>query len=296
MGIRLNAFTRNLSKFFFGHSVARISDLSLELDEKLKGGDPSPGVRWLLSHFVADFSAHGAHHIPSQGPLLIIANHPASYDALLISAFVHRPDYKIIIGKIPIYDYLPNVSRHAIFAPPKTDANGRMTTLRRSLRHLRDGGALLIFPRGDIEPDPALEVQPALVMDGWSRSLEIFLRQVPNLQVVIAMVSGVIAPQAFRHPFTWFKREQADRANGTKSIRTKNQQRNKNETKTFLICFQNLTFLSPYRRGIRALFVDGWRKKYSLLPFSFTQAVNVSLLVKSYPRFLRRYFLLLKSA
>ena len=211
MGIRLTPFTRKVSDLIFRRAVERISDLSLQLDEKLAGGDPSVGVRWILPRFLDDFTAYGAHHIPAQGPLLIIANHPASYDALLISAFVHRPDYKIFIGKITVYDYLPNIARHAIFSPPKEEVSGRMTSLRTAIRHLQDGGSLLIFPRGDIEPDPALEEKPALVMDAWSRSLEIFLRQIPNLQVVVASVSGVIAPKAIQHPFTWFKRKQTDR-------------------------------------------------------------------------------------
>ncbi len=211
MGLKETTFTRRLGELLFGRAINRLADLALQLDEKLSGGDPSVGMRWILPYFMANFSAQGSERIPQAGPLLLIANHPASYDALLISAFIHRPDYRIFIGKISPYDHLPNISHHAIFSPPKGDTSGRMTTLRQAIRHLQGGGSLLIFPRGDIEPDPALEVQPALVMDTWSRSLDIFLRRVPDLQVVAAAVSGVIAPQALRHPFTWFKRKQTDR-------------------------------------------------------------------------------------
>lgn len=211
IGLPQTPLLRQFGAHFFQRAVERVADLALQLDEKLASGDPSVGVRWILPHFVVNFSAQNSERIPQTGPLLIVSNHPASYDALLISAFVHRTDYKIIIGKIPPYDHLPNIARHAIFSPQRDDVNGRMTTLRQALRHLRDGGSLLIFPRGDIEPDPALEAKPALAMETWSRSLDIFLRQVPDLQVVAAAVSGVIAPQALHHPFTWFKRKRADR-------------------------------------------------------------------------------------
>lgn len=211
MGLQNTTPFCQISNWLFGRAINRIAELALALDEKLEDGNPALGMRWILPHFVASFSAQNSERLPQTGPLLIVSNHPASYDALVISAFIHRPDYKIFIGKIPPYDHLPNIARHAIFSPPKDDLSGRMKTLRQAIRHLRDGGSLLIFPRGDIEPDPALEAKPALAMEAWSRSLEIFLRQVPDLQVVAAAVSGVIAPKALHHPFTWFKRQQADR-------------------------------------------------------------------------------------
>ena len=78
-------------------------------------------------------------------------------------------------------------------------------------RLLRNGGALLIFPRGSIEPDPAWMPHPDAEFDHWSRSLEIFMQRVPQLQILITIASGVISKSAMRHPLTWFRRNRPDR-------------------------------------------------------------------------------------
>ncbi len=206
--------TRNIKtvvRLIFGRATRRFSELVLGLDREIKLHGSAAGARWLLPHFVAEYEALGEEIIPRDGPLLIVSNHPASYDGMLISAFVNRPDYKIIIGEIPPYRYLPHVNQHAIFSPPVSNTFGRMQTLRNAIQHLRDGGSLLIFPRGAIEPDPAFMPNPDEEFDKWSRSLEVFLQRVPRTRVLVTMVSGVIAPVAMRHPITWFRKARPDR-------------------------------------------------------------------------------------
>jgi hypothetical protein len=86
-----------------------------------------------------------------------------------------------------------------------------MRTLREAIQHLRQGGAILIFPRGNIEPDPAFMPNPGTEFDRWSRSLEILLRRAPQTRILPTIVSGVISQDAIRHPITWFHRSQKDR-------------------------------------------------------------------------------------
>jgi 1-acyl-sn-glycerol-3-phosphate acyltransferase len=175
-----------------------------------EGGLPA-GARWLLPRFVKSHSACGVENIPDSGPLVIASNHPASIDSIVISAHVNRRDYKVIIGDIPFFEHLPHVSRHSIFAPDKNDLAGRMQVMRESIRHLRNGGALLIFPRGTIEPDPAFMPHPDAEFHHWSRSLEIFMQRVTGLQILITIASGVISQSAMRYPITWFRRSRPDR-------------------------------------------------------------------------------------
>ena len=52
-----------------------------------------------------------------------------------------------------------------------------MQVMRESIRHLKNGGALLIFPRGSIEADPAFMPHPEAEFEHWSRSLEIFMQR-----------------------------------------------------------------------------------------------------------------------
>jgi len=211
MGLPPTHITQAIIPLIFGRAAQRLSDMALGFDREVAHHGFAAGARWLLPHFVSAHTARGEERILNEGPLLIVSNHPASYDGILISAYVNRPDYKIIIGEIPPYKFLPHVSRHAIFSPSVKNAFGQMQTVRNAIRHLQGGGALLIFPRGGIEPDPAFMLDPEAEFGKWSRSLEIFLERVPQTRVLVTIVSGVIARSALRHPMTWFRKSRPDR-------------------------------------------------------------------------------------
>jgi hypothetical protein len=202
---------RALIRLIFGRATRKFSELLLGLDREIEQHGSAAGARWLLPNFVVDHQARGAQIIPREGPLLIVSNHPASYDGMVISAYIDRTDYKIIIGEVPPYRYLPHVSRHAIFSPPDKNTFGRMQTVRDAIQHLKEGGALLTFPRGGIEPDPAFMRDPDAEFHRSSRSLEIFLQRVPQTQLLVTIVSGVIARALMRHPITWFRTARPDR-------------------------------------------------------------------------------------
>ena len=194
-----------------GRAARRFSELALELDHIVEKDGLAAGARWLLLRFVRSYSASGVENIPPEGPLVLASNHPASIDSVLISAHVNRPDYKVIIGEIPFFMNLPNISKNAIFAPSIGDISGRMRAVRDIVHHLKSNGAILIFARGSIEPDPGFMPDPVADFHRWSRSLEFFLRKVPHTQVLVTMVSGVIASSAMRHPVTWFRQTRPDK-------------------------------------------------------------------------------------
>jgi hypothetical protein len=205
------SLARKMIRALFEKGAFRFSELALNLDRVVKRSGAMAGARWLLTHFVREYEADGTGMIPDEGPLIIASNHPAAYDGMLISACIPRADYRILIGEIPPYRFLPNVSRYGIFVPQPHNPFGRMLAVRRAIQHLRNGGALLIFPRGGIEPDPAFMPHPDAEFDQWSRSLEVFLERVPRARVLVTAVSGVISKRIFRHPITWFRKARADR-------------------------------------------------------------------------------------
>jgi hypothetical protein len=202
---------RKIIALLAGKAARRFSELAIELDHTIGRDGLAAGARWLLPKFAKSFSANGVENIPSNGPLVIASNHPASIDSVLISAHVTRPDYKVIIGEIPFFKNLPNLSKNAIFAPAANNVYGRMQVVRDVIQHLKRDGAILIFARGGIEPDPAFMPDPQADFNKWSRSLEIFLKKVPQTQVLVTMVSGVIAKSAMSHPITWFRQARPDR-------------------------------------------------------------------------------------
>ena len=76
-------------------------------------------------------------------------------------------------------------------------------------RHLQEGGALLTFPAGEIEPDPATfgpQRCAAASLQQWSGSYALFARLAPRTRFVPALVSHVISPDAQRHPLTLLRR------------------------------------------------------------------------------------------
>ena len=211
LGLPQTSPIRRMMAWTAGKAIRRFARLASELDCVVEKDGLAGGARWLLPRFVKGHSARGVENIPATGPLVIASNHPAYIDSVIISAHVPRQDYKVIIGEIPFFKHLPNISRNAIFAPAPSDPMGRMQVIRDVIRHLKNNGAILIFPRGGIEADPAWMPHPAAEFDHWSRSLEIFLKQVPDTQVLVTIVSGVISRTAMRHPITWFRRARPDR-------------------------------------------------------------------------------------
>ena len=205
------SWTRNAVRFVFGKAATAAAKVGLGLDQAVAEGGLAGGARWILPRFVKSHAARGVETLPPHGPLVIAANHPASVDSIVISAHVNRTDYKAIVGEIPFFQHLPHVNANAIFAPDQSNPMGRMQVIRESIRHLKCGGALLIFPRGGIEADPEWMPQPEAEFHHWSRSLEIFLERVPGLRILVTMVSGVISPSSMKHPITLFRKARPDR-------------------------------------------------------------------------------------
>ena len=203
--------SQNIIRLIFGKAAHAAAKVGVDLDNAVAEGGLPAGARWLLPRFVKSHEARGIEHIPSSGPLVIAANHPASVDSIVISAHVNRPDYKAIIGDIPFFQHMPHINERAFFAPDRSNPMGRMQVIRDSIRHLKSGGALLIFPRGGIEADPAFMPDPDGEFHHWSHSLEIFLQRVPGLKILITIVSGVIIPHAMKNPITWFRKARPDR-------------------------------------------------------------------------------------
>jgi hypothetical protein len=64
----------------------------------------------------------------------------------------------------------------------------------------------MLFPTGILDPDPAILPGAEKALENWSKSLEIFLRSVPETKVLVTIVSGVLAQECLRHPLTKLRR------------------------------------------------------------------------------------------
>jgi hypothetical protein len=130
-------------------------------------------------------------------------------DTVCLFAAIPRPDLKILAADRPFFHALPAVSRSLVFIPDEPER--RMAALRKAIDHLKSGGALLTFPAGEIEPDPAVLPGALEALERWSPSTALFLRLVPEAGVVPIVVSGVLSRRAQSHPFTLLRRKRPDR-------------------------------------------------------------------------------------
>ena len=187
----------------------RFAQLAQRFDNRVSSMGFTEACRWLLPRFVSGLSIQGLENVPKEGPLLITSNHPGTVDGLLISANIPRPDLKIVASGFEFLRNLPATARHLIYT--SSDTHERMGVVRQAIQQLKQGGALLIFPSGRLDPDPDVMPDAEQAFKLWSPSLEIFLRRVPQTHVLISIVSGVLTPSAMRNPIARLQRTMNDR-------------------------------------------------------------------------------------
>jgi hypothetical protein len=167
------------------------------------------GGAWALAQFVPGWTATGQAMVPRSGPLLIVSNHPGLYDTIALFAAIPRSDLLVIAADRPFLRALPHTSRHMLYLGDSPSS--RFGLIRSAARHLKQEGAVLTFPGGEIEPDPAVQPGAVEALERWSASLDLFVRLAPRVTIVPAIVSGVLSSGAQRHPLTRIRRTRKGR-------------------------------------------------------------------------------------
>ena len=178
--------------------------LTSQLDRQIESSGVIEAARWFLPHFVDAIRTNGISHIPQTGPALIAGNHPGAYDIFALISNLPRQDIKIIVSDERFYRTLPHLNPYLIYVTH--DPHNRMAAVRLMLQHLRQGGAVIIFPTGRVDPDPAFLPAALEELGRWSDSLEILLRKVPETCLVLAITSGVLSPKILNNPITHIPR------------------------------------------------------------------------------------------
>jgi hypothetical protein len=196
--LRDNPWARSMVATIFRLPVRRMAEKLIGLDENVAAHGWSAAMGLFLQDFVADYRVRGLENVPPSGPLLVICNHPGSYDMPILSTVMGRDDLKVIASDISIVRLLPSIREHFIFI--SRDVHQSMLTVRTTIRHLKSGGSVLIFPRGEVEPDQ--DISPGALPDfeRWSLSPELFLRKVPQTQILAVFAKGVLSPRWINHP------------------------------------------------------------------------------------------------
>jgi hypothetical protein len=218
---------RGLVRALFLREAVKFARQMQGFDQAVEQEGLAAAAQAVLPEFVQSVRVLGQEHIPSRGPVLICSNHPGMTDTLALFSALPRADLRVLAAERPFLHCLQAVEKSILYISPESGAH--FTTLRAAASHLRGGGAVLTFPAGKIEPDPQLLPGAGESLAGWSESIGMFARLVPGLQMIPAVVSGVLAPQAYAHPLTRLRRAAADRERlgatlqllvGTRSPRT----------------------------------------------------------------------------
>jgi hypothetical protein len=205
VGLPKTAFTKRIFDLLFHKAAGRLAGIGVTFDKEIASNGFPSACAWALTNWCHDITARGSESVPQTGSLLVISNHAGAYDSVVIASLLGRNDLKFIASDVAFLKNLPNTREHFIFVSAD-DAYDRMAAARCGIRHLQNGGALLLFGTGLIDPDPAVYPGAEKEIENWSSSIDLFLRQVPDANVVVTIVSGIVSPRWARHPVTWLKR------------------------------------------------------------------------------------------
>lgn len=187
-----------------------VADLT-EMDAAIAHGGFGAAAEVVLPRYAGVVTIRSAGQVPSSGPLVVVANHAGTVDAPAIwRLLAARDDLRIIALDRPILHAVPHLESRLLYV--NGDAHGRTGLVRRAAEHLRSGGAVLTFPAGTIEPDPALRLEDALAsLATWGHAVELLVRLVPGAAVLPVAVSGVISQRMLASPLARWRATCEDR-------------------------------------------------------------------------------------
>ncbi|MEI6167598.1 MAG: GNAT family N-acyltransferase [bacterium] len=139
-----------------GRKVLQLDKLSELYTEIQETPDSRSFADRTLSHLNVSYTITqgGLEAIPREGPLLIVANHPfGGVEGLILLSLLTavRPDIKLMANQV--LSGIPELHRHMILVDlfGNTAATAKNTSpVRQSLRWLKNGGALAMFPSGEV--------------------------------------------------------------------------------------------------------------------------------------------------
>ena len=208
-GLPISNFWRKFVEVTFWLPISRFSKLGSYFDQMVYQYGFSKAVDISLKLLVEDIATIGEIKAPATGPLLVVSNHPGTYDALCLASKLPRDDVKIVSSNIPFLKKMKNVNDHFLFA--SVDSYVRMLVIRHAIRHLEKGGAVIIFPSAHMDPEPSCMLGAMAALDEWSKSIEIFVNKVPETVVQVAVVSRVLTARYLLHPLTHLRKGRRER-------------------------------------------------------------------------------------
>ncbi len=108
------------------------------------------GIGYAISKTFWFIRYEGRENIPPNDspPFLIVANHQTYIDPVWICLPLRRRVRYMAVGDAFNWPFIGKVIRYLGAFPVTTSASGTMSAMKESLRSLRDGAVLVVFPEG----------------------------------------------------------------------------------------------------------------------------------------------------
>ncbi len=207
LGLPKTAGWRRLIGVLTRRATDQLAHIGVTFDRLIVERGLPKAAEWSLTHWCKDILARGREHIPAEGPLLVISNHPGAYDVLVILKQFLRQDVRLIASDLPFIRYLRNTSQRIFFIPINIkDTYHRMAGMLSAVRYLKGGGAVVLMGSGTIDPDPAVYPGATAHLQRWTEAADVFLRSVPQTRILLTAVSHIVHPKWAHHPLTWLQR------------------------------------------------------------------------------------------
>jgi len=209
LGWQRDGFASNLFGPLFRMPTRRFARIAARFENDVVAFDPRVAATHALPKLALQPDPVGIENIPREGPALIVSNHPGALDSIALVSSIPRPDITALVSDIPFLNAMPGIRKHVIFVDFK--AIGGMEALREAIAHLQEGGSILLFAHGEVEPDPGFMPGARESIEEWSRSIEVMLRKVPETRLIIATVSDALLPRFINDPLARLRRDPAKR-------------------------------------------------------------------------------------
>ena len=187
-----------LMSSLFKKPIIQLAKFLMQLDEHLAGNNVQSMARLAVARLTSGLSMQDEPKNFATGPVLVVANHPGWIDSFAALAGITRPDVVFLAGAHPTIDNLPHFKQHLIFVDQQGTVN-RAAAIRQVVEQLKANKVVLIFPKGLLEPDPALIPGAKQSILGWNDSVGIFLNKVPETILQPMLISQMVHPQAWNH-------------------------------------------------------------------------------------------------
>lgn len=141
---------------------------------------------WIVIHTLYRVEREGLHHVPKEGPAVLICNHVSFLDAVVIAAYIQRPIRFVMDHQIfrnPALGWLFRTTRAIPVAPQSVDAHVYEAAFHAARSALSEGELVCIFPEGKLTSTGEL--------NAFKNGIQRIVQESPHISVVPMALSGL---------------------------------------------------------------------------------------------------------